>query len=107
MNMMHHGGMCRCPHHIGAMVLGILAFVAGVLFFWTSVTSGLGKSGIVLGFNANYYFMAAIVAVIMAHSAKYCRCCYGIMKNKIMSDGVCAHGEGDKCEHCEKPSDRI
>ncbi len=84
---MMHGGMCKCPHHKFAMLLGLLGFVAAVLFFYTAWAATP-----VFGFDYDYYFQAVVVLSLMMFGMnKSCRCCgHGRMMQGDM---------GGKCDH--------
>lgn len=64
---------CRCPHHIVTKVLSLLAWVSGVLFFWSS----LGSRAF-WGFDAGYWAWTVVILVLLAKSTRgACRCCCG------------------------------
>lgn len=78
---------CRCPHHLAEKILGILMWIAAVLFFWSS-----WKMAMVWGYASGYYFEAVIVfGFLMIVTKKLCHCCGHSM--------MCKHGEGETCEH--------
>ena len=96
MNMMHHGGMCRCPHHKFAMLLGLLGFIAALAFFWSA-----WSLSIVWEFDSDFYFQAVIVLALMAHGTSMCRCC-GWGRMGMQKGGACTHGEGCRCGDCDR-----
>jgi hypothetical protein len=63
---------CRCGHHILVKIVVVLAWVSGVLFFWTSWSS----HPVVWGFNSAYWAWTVVILVLLAKSVK-CRCCCG------------------------------
>lgn len=69
------------------MIVGILGFVAAVLFFWTA-----WRYDVVWGFDSEYYFQAAIVLALVGFGARSCRCCC-----RDMGAGKCGEKE---CGHC-------
>ena len=84
-----HGEMCKCPHHKVNKVLMILAWVAGVLFFWGSWA---GRA--FWGFDALYWAWSVVVLVLLAKASKFCGCCgWGGMGK----GGMCMC----KCDSCE------
>ncbi len=79
-------GNCRCGHHVIAKILMILAYVAGVLFFW-----GSWGSRTFWGFDASYWAWSVVVLVLLAKVSKFCGCCGGGCMCK------CGSCEGGKC----------
>ena len=93
-------GNCKCPHHIVNKALMVLAWVAGVLFFWSSW--GVRTFW---GFDALYWGWSVVVLVLMAKASKFCGCCkWGMgMGGKIEgSKMMCSHEESCKCGDCGK-----
>jgi len=82
------------------MVLMVLVWVAGVLFFWGSLA---GRA--FWGFDPLYWAWSVVVLSLMAFSTKLCGCCkWGMgMGDKMEgSKMVCSH-EGDcKCGDCDR-----
>lgn len=102
MHMMH-GGMCKCPHHIVNKVLMVLAWVAGVLFFWSS-----WGTRTFWGFDALYWAWSTVVLVLMAKASMFCGYCGMDMGMKMGMGGkmeddkmMCNHEEGCKCGDCD------
>ncbi len=95
-----HGGNCKCPHHMMGKLLMVLAWVAGILFFW-----GSWGARTFWGFDALYWAWSVVVLVLLAKSTKFCGCC-GMGMGKMMSgmEGkmMCSHNEGCKCGDCGK-----
>ena len=87
---MNHGN-CGCYHHWCVKAVAFLAWVAGVLFFWTSWNESM-----VLGFNSAYYAWSVVVLVLLAKVSMFCGCCR--MGGKM----VCSHETGCKCGDCDK-----
>lgn len=85
-------GNCKCPHHWAAKIMMVLIWVAGVIFFWTS----LGVTT-VWGFESLYYAWVVVVLSLMSFSMKNCGCC-----GKMGSSNMCSHDEGCKCGDCPK-----
>lgn len=87
-------GNCRCPHHWAAKVMMVLIWVAGVLFFWSSLgATFFGGSSAIFGFESIYYAYAVVVLSLMSFSMKSCGCCgWGKMGEKMMGeDGEHTH----------------
>ncbi len=94
---MMHGGMCKCPHHIVNKVLMLLAWIAGVLFFWSS-----WGARTFWGFDALYWAWSVVVLVLMAKASKFCGCCGHGMMGKMeggMCKCNCGSCEGGKCNN--------
>ena len=73
-----YGGMCKYPHHIVSKVLAVLAWVAGILFFWSS-----WGTRPFWGFDALYWGWSVVVLVLMAKVTMFCGCCKWGMKMKM------------------------
>lgn len=70
---MMKSGKCNCPHHMVAKILGFLVWVAGVLFFWSSIAGST-----IMGMAASYWAWAVVVLFLMAKSMHHmCSCCCG------------------------------
>lgn len=101
--MFHHKGMCGCGHHIVAKVLVLLAWVSGILFFWTSL-----KGVAVWGFDAGYYAWVVVILTLLTGGLKHCGCCWkkmmmSKMEGQMAGEGMmCKHGEDCKCGDCER-----
>lgn len=93
-----HGVNCKCPHHIVNKVLVVLAWVAGVLFFWSS-----WGTRTFWGFDALYWAWSVVVLVLLAKASKFCGC-YGMGMSKMMGGmeekNMCSHEGGCKCGDC-------
>ena len=87
-------GNCKCPHHMANKVLMLLAWVAGVLFFWSSW--GVRTFW---GFDALYWAWSVVVLSLMAFSSKLCGCC-GMRGMKVENSNVCSHENGCACGDC-------
>lgn len=95
---MHMTGNCGCFHHWAVKVVAVLAWVAGVLFFWTSwrVTG-------FWGFEAPYWAWSVVVLVLLAKVSMFCGCCHGWWGGKMMgSSKMCSHDMGCKCGDCDR-----
>ncbi len=77
---------CRCPHHVVMKVMMVLAWVAGILFFWSSLwPEGASFFWTTLradpfwGFrDSAYWAFVVIVLVLLSKSTKGgCKCCCG------------------------------
>ena len=90
--MYHQGYHCRCGHHMLAKVLGVLAWVAAVLFFWTSL-----KEVLVWGFDYDYYAWSVVVLVLISVTFKGCKCC-----GTVKMGNMCGHDQECKCMDCDK-----
>ncbi len=91
-------GMCKCPHHIVNKVLMLLAWIAGILFFWSS-----WDRRTFWGFDALYWAWSVVVLVLMAKASKFCGCCgMGMMGGKIEGERVCSHENGCVCGDCDR-----
>lgn len=91
---------CKCPHHWVNLVLMILVWVSGILFFWTSL-----RQVAVWGFESLYYAWAAVVLTLMNLASKHCGCCGRMMSKNGASEGakmVCSHDMGCKCNDCPR-----
>lgn len=103
---MFHGN-CKCPHHIVNKLLVVLAWVAGVLFFWSS-----WGTRTFWGFDALYWAWSVVVLVLMAKITKFCGCCLtgqgGWSKMGMMGDKMeggkmtCSHEDICKCGDCDR-----
>ncbi len=93
-----HGGNCKCPHHMVNKLIMILAWVAGVLFFWASWA---GRS--FWGFDALYWAWSVVVLVLLAKVSKFCGCCgIGRGAGAGVDKNMCNHNDGCKCGDCGK-----
>ena len=91
-------GNCSCPHHFVVKVLMLIAWIAGILFFWTS-----WRMVTVWGFESPYYAWVVVVSSLLALTSKYCGC-YG-RGSKMMEGGkggMCMHGDGCGCGDCDR-----
>ncbi len=76
-------GNCKCPHHWAAKIMMVLIWVAGVIFFWTSLMATT-----VWGFEPLYYAWVVVVLSLMSLSMRSCGCCgWGKMGEKMMGEG--------------------
>ncbi len=96
---MMHGGMCKCPHHVVNKVLMLLAWIAGILFFWSSW--GARTSW---GLDVLYWAWSVVGLVLMAKASKFCGCCgwgkMGMMKDGMMcKDENCGHKHDEQGRH--------
>ena len=99
---MMNSGNCRCLHHLFSKLLALLAWVAGVLFFWSS-----WGTRTFWGFDALYWAWSVVVLVLLAKASKFCGCCGMGMKMGMggkMEGGkmMCSHEMGCKCGDCDK-----
>ena len=99
---MMHGGMCKCPHHIVGKVLAGLAFIAGILFFWSS-----WGTRAFWGFDALYWAWSVVILVLMAKVTMFCGCCgwgkMGMMGGKMEGGKMmCSHEMDCKCGDCDR-----
>ena len=97
---MMHGGMCKCPHHMVNKLLMVLAWIAGILFFWGSLA---GRA--FWGFEAMYWAWSVVVLVLLSKVSKNCGCCkMGMGMGCKMESGkmMCSHEGGCVCGDCEK-----
>ena len=87
-------GNCKCGHHWCAKVLVVLAWVSAILFWWTG-----WKDVAVWGTNADGFFKAVVVFVLLAFTTKYCGCCAKYSMGKSGASCACGCGEcnGGKC----------
>ena len=91
-------GNCGCHHHWVVKLVSVLAWVAGVLFFWTSWNGSM-----VWGFDYGYYGWAVVVLSALTLVSGYCGCCgRGMMSGKMEGGKMCSHEEGCKCGDCGK-----
>jgi len=74
-----------------------LVWVAGILFFWTSL-----KGVAVWGFESLYYAWSVIVLSLMGLSMRGCPCCRMGKMGRKMEDSkmMCNHEEDCKCGDC-------
>ena len=63
---------CRCPHHVVMKVLAVLAWVSGILFFWSSL-----GTRVFWGFDAGYWAWVVVILVLLSKTAIGCKCCCG------------------------------
>ena len=89
---------CRCGHHWAEKIMMALVWVAGVLFFWTSL-----KGVLIWGFESLYYAWVVVILSLMGLSMKSCGCCgsYKMMGSK-MDSKMCSHEGGCKCGDCDR-----
>jgi len=93
-----HNGNCGCYHHWCVKILMVLAWVAGILFFWTSWNNSM-----VWGFNSAYYAWTVVVLVLLAKVSMFCGCCgMGKMGGQMMGGKMCSHEAGCKCGDCDR-----
>ena len=96
-----HNGNCKCGHHWVVKGIVYLAWLAGVLFFWTSWGSSM-----VWGFDHGYYAWAVVVLSALTLISGYCGCCLpgqgGGIGGKMMSGKMCSHEAGCKCGDCDR-----
>lgn len=93
-----HGGICKCHHHKVNKLLMLLAWVAGILFFWGSWTGKLFWS-----FDPLYWAWSVVVLVLLAKASKFCGCCgWGMGEKTEGSKMLCNHNDGCKCGDCDK-----
>ena len=105
MNMMKMSGWgCRCVHHVVAYLLVGLMWLAALAFFWAEM-----RLTLVLGYDSQYYFQAAILLALMAFGTKLCGCCrrhawkaMGGMPGDKMGGNVCSHEAGCHCGNCSR-----
>ncbi len=91
-------GNCNCGHHVVVKIMMLLAYVAGVLFFWGSWA---GRT--FWGFDYGYYAWAVVVLVLLAKVSKFCGCCgMGRGMGGNMDKNMCNHEGGCKCGDCGK-----
>lgn len=93
-----HGGNCKCVHHMVSKLLMLLAWVAGVLFFWSS-----WGTRTFWGFDALYWAWSVVVLVLLAKASKFCGCCGWGGKMIGGAEGgkmMCSHEGGCKCGDC-------
>ena len=83
---------CKCFHHWVVKVVVSLAWLAGVLFFWTSFA---GK--VIWGFESIYYAWVVVVLSLLTIISKYCGCCE---KMTGSMSGMCGHDQNCKCGDC-------
>ena len=96
--MMH--GNCKCFHHIVSKVLGLLAWVAGILFFWGSLSGRM-----FWGFDPGYWAWSVIILVLLMKTGMVCGCCgKGKMMSKMDGNmgGMCKHEMGCTCGDCDR-----
>lgn len=97
-----HGGMCKCPHHLVSKLLMVLAWAAGILFFWSS-----WGTRTFWGFDALYWAWSVVVLFLMGKASMVCGCC-GMgkmmgMGSKMEDDKMmCSHEGGCKCGDCDR-----
>ena len=63
---------CRCGHHGVMRVVVALAWVAGVLFFWS-----IFAQQAVYGFGPGELAWTVVVLVLLAKTSVGCKCCCG------------------------------
>ena len=64
---------CKCPHHMFAKLLVLLAWIAAVLFFWGSIA---GRT--FMGMDASYWAWSVVILVLLTKSMRgTCGCCCG------------------------------
>lgn len=90
-------GNCKCGHHVVVRIVAALAWVAGVLFFWSS-----WGNRVFWGYDAAYWAWSVVVLVLLAKVSKFCGCCgWGVSsKGGMEGKNMCSHNEGCKCGDC-------
>ncbi len=76
---------CRCPHHVVMKVMAVLAWISGILFFWSSWWPEGGtffwsvlKTDPFWGFNPSYWPWVVIVLFLLSKTSRgVCKCCCG------------------------------
>ena len=91
-----HGGSCKCPHHVVDKVLMLLAWVAGILFFWSS-----WGTRTFWGFDALYWAWSVVVLFVLSRASKSCGCC-GMNRMKMEGSKVCSHEGSCVCGDCDR-----
>jgi len=92
--MMH--GNCKCFHHMVSKVLALLAWLAGILFFWGSLSGRM-----FWGFDAGYWAWSVIILVLLMKTGVVCGCCRKSMMGKMEGmGGMCKHEMGCTCGDC-------
>ena len=95
-----HNGNCGCYHHWCVKILMVLAWVAGILFFWSS-----WGTRAFWGFDALYWGWSVVVLVLMAKVTMFCGCCkWGMGTGSKMEDSkmMCTHQPDCKCGDCPR-----
>ena len=62
-------GNCKCPHHIVAKILMVLAWIPAILFFVS------GPTGMVWNMDADQYLKVTLVLSLLLLGTKSCGCC--------------------------------
>ena len=88
-------GNCSCFHHWVIKVVAVLAWVAGVLFFW----SGL-KDMVVWGYDPLFYAWSVVVLVLLTKVSGLCGCCG--RGSKMMNGKMCSHQADCRCGDCDR-----
>lgn len=88
-----YNSKCRCPHHIVAIVIGVLTWVSAILFLWTA-----WRSTLIFGFNAGAYFSHVVVFALLGFGlmSGMCKCCY--KGGKMGCACNCGDCVGGKCD---------
>lgn len=84
-------GNCKCFYHWIAKLLVFLAWISAVLFWWTG-----WKDVMLWETNADGFFKAVVVFILLAFSTKFCGCC-----RKMMHGGMISKNCECKCPTCE------
>ena len=83
-------GNCKCGHHVCAKILVVLAWLAGIGFVISA-----WKGMMFWKWDANGYFEAVVVFVVLAFSTKFCKCCWD--GSKMMAGGASCACNCDEC----------
>lgn len=77
-------------------VLGILAWVSAILFFWSSL-----RQEVVWGFDALYYAWVVVILVLLSLTKGICRCCWKRAASRVETNATtCRHEGGCACGDC-------
>ncbi len=93
---MNWNKLCGCWHHWVPRVLQTLAWVAAVLFFWTSL-----KKVPVLDYGPEYYAWVTVILMLVSFSGGGgCKCCWKGKEGAGTGVNMCSHEGGCSCGDC-------
>jgi len=90
-------GNCKCFHHWVTKILGVLAWLAAIGFWWVA------KSGdFIWGMDADNLFKNVVILSLLAFGTVFCGCCGKgkMMGDKMSEGGMCTHANGCTCGDC-------
>lgn len=86
----------KCYYQIIRNILGLGAWAAAVLFFWSSI-----KQMPVFGYDALYFAWIVVILTLLSLTKGFCGCCWkGKMGGDSALANICSHEGGCVCGDC-------